>query len=206
MKTLIILFACLSTITAFAADRSYDSYNDIVDKLSAERNQSVHTQMQVTVPTRERLELSLGVVNSSTSIEHAGIGSINQNGFAFGAAVPMMGNEFYGEGYAQFFNTARNGDASTSLRQFELRISHKEPLSFAIWNLGLGGSARLLQIESPLGDKNVRTPAVAVMTGLERRVSERISLAGDLEYLHSLSNGNDDKNSFELLVRMNYHL
>ncbi len=206
MKNILFIIALIISPVSQAAEKSYDSYNDIVDKLSAERNQRILTKMPTILALEERFHLILGLSNSSTNIEHANVGTVSQNGFLFGAAVPMISGQLYAEGFAKFFNAARESDSSTSLRQFEARISHKEPLSFAIWNMGVGGSVRFMEVESNSNTKSIRTPNFVLTTGFERNITQRVSVAGDLGYHRSLQSDVNGKNSFEFILRMNYHL
>lgn len=204
MKTLLFLLITTISTLSFAQEKNYEGYSDIVRKLSMERQQSVATRMSTTIPHRERFHLSLGVTNTSTSVDTAGLGGISQNGFLLGGAVPLVENQLFAEFFGKFFQSARENTTTADLRQYELRISHKEPLSFALFNMGVGTSVRFMNVDAPGINESLRSTNLLVTTGLERRITQAVSIAADFGYHYALTS--DAKNTFEFALRMNYHL
>jgi hypothetical protein len=206
MKTLLLILVSVAFNSAFAEQRSYENYNEIVDQLTAQRAQKISTHMSVSIPAEERFQMIFGLTNSSTTLQRDGIGGISQNGFLLGSAIPLIGTQLFAEGFAKFYQSSTENETNASLQQYELRLTHKEPLSYALLNLGIGTSMRFMKLANDTNTSTLHTPSLLLTAGLERRVTDRMSFAGDLGYHHSLSNDGSGKNAVELVVRMNYHL
>lgn len=120
--------------------------------------------------------------------------------------MPLIASQLFIEGYGKFYKNNSSGGAVTGLSQYELRLAHKERLDFAILNLGVGASVRRIEVQTATAQDDVQTPNLMITAGLERRVTPRISLAGDLGYHRSLRDDPTGKNTVEFVFRLNYHL
>jgi hypothetical protein len=205
MYILIIIFQLLQFASA-EANKPYESYDEIVDKLSSYRSQKLSTQLSTSLP-RERFHISVGASNTSTNINMFGLGSVSHTGFLLGAAFPIIEKQFFLELNGKFYGGVDQDGISSDLQQFDSRLVHKESMEFAILNLGAGMSTRFLSVRGPDGTEvNYRIPSLLLMTGLERRFSTRMSLGADIGYHRSFKSDSNGKNTIELAFHLNYHL
>ncbi len=93
MKYFFFIVIELLVSVCFAADKPYESYDEIVDRLSKYRSQQVVQQMSTSVP-KEKFHVSFGLSNSSTRVAQESVGSLSQNGFALKA--PTEPKELHG--------------------------------------------------------------------------------------------------------------
>ncbi len=205
MKYLVFILSEFLVSVCFAAEKPYESYDQIVERLSKYRKQQVTEQISTSLPL-EKFHMSFGLTNTSTRISDGGIGGVSQNGFLIGAAHPLIAQQLFLEGYGKFFQNSSNENVRAGLQQYELRLSHKERLSFALLNMGVGVSARFLSITSPTISNDYRIPSALITLGLERRLANRISVAGDVALHRSLRENDNGKNTAEFVFRLNYHL
>lgn len=204
MFILLIIFQLFQFASA-ETNKPYESYEEIVDRLSSYRSQKISTEMSTSVP-RESFHIALGLTNTSTKISDLGMGSVSHTGFSIGGAYPIIEQQLFFEAAGKFFKGVDNGALSSSLQQYEAKINHREPLSFGILNMGAGLSTRFLSLSSPDTELNYRIPSMMISTGPERRITQRMSLGGELGYHRSLKDDPNGKNTVELAFKLNYHL
>jgi hypothetical protein len=195
----------LFVAVCFAADKPYESYDEIVNRLSKYRKEQVVTQMTTTVP-KEKFHVSFGLSNSSTRVSQEGVGSLSQNGFVLGLAQPIISQQLFFEAFGKFYQSSNENTARAELQQYEMRLSHKESLDFAVLNLGVGASARFLTVQTPNITNDYRIPSLLVTLGLERRLAQSLSVAFDTSFHRGLRENPNGKNSTEFVLRLNYHL
>lgn len=205
MKYLLLIISELLVSVCFATDKPYESYDEIVERLSKYRKQQVVEQMSTSVP-QENFHMSFGLTNSSTRIADSNIGSLSQNGFLIGVAQPLISQQLFFEIYGKFFQDSNEDNVRAELQQYEIRLSHKERLDFAVLNMGVGTSARFLSVQTPTISNDYKVPSLLVTLGLERRLASRLSVAGDVALHRSLRDNSNGKNSTEFVLRLNYHL
>ncbi len=205
MKYLSLILIELFVSVCSAADKPYESYDEIVDRLSKYRNKQVVQQMSTSVP-KEKFHVSFGLSNSSTRVSQEGAGSISQNGFALGLAQPIISQQLFFEAFGKFFQNSTENNIRAELQQYEVRLSHKERLDFAVLNLGVGASARFLSVSSPNVSNEYKIPGLVVTVGLERRLAQSLSVAFDTALHRGLRENPNGKNSTEFVLRLNYHL
>lgn len=204
MSILLIIFHLFHFASA-NNNKPYEGYEEIVEKLSSYRTQRLTNKLSTSMP-RERFHIALGLSNTNTKVNDYGLGTVVHNGFAVGVALPLIEKQLFVELNGKFYKSVDDGIFNSSLQQFDARINHKEPLDFAILNLGAGLSSRFLTVSSFNTETNYRIPSLMLSSGLERRVTSRISLAGELGYHRSFKDNANGKNTFELGFRFNYHL
>lgn len=205
MKYTVLIVIELFVSVCFAADKPYESYDEIVDRLSKYRTKQVVQQMSTSVP-KEKFHVSFGLSNSSTRVSQEGAGSISQNGFALGVAQPLISQQLFFEAFGKFYQSSTENSIRSELQQYEVRLSHKESLDFALLNLGVGASARFLSVATPSISNDYRIPGLLVTVGLERRLAQSLSVAFDAALHRGLRENPNGKNSTEFILRMNYHL
>lgn len=204
MSILLILLQLFHSAAA-ETNKPYESYEEIVERLSSYRSQKISTEMSTSIP-RERFHVAFGLTNTSTRISDFGMGSVSHTGFSLGAALPLIEQQLFFEAGAKFYNGVDNGNLSSSLQQFEAKINHKEALNFAILNVGAGVSTRLLSLTTPDTEINYRIPSLLISTGLERRINQSMSFGGELGFHRSMKNDPNGRNTVELALKLNYHL
>lgn len=119
----------------------------------------------------------------------------------------MIEKQLFLELNGKFYGGVEQDGISSDLQQFDGRLVHKESLDFAIFNLGVGMSTRFLSVQGTDGTEvNYRIPSLLLMTGLERRLTTRMSLGADLGYHRSFKSDSNGKNTIELAFHFNYHL
>lgn len=205
MKYLSLIIIQLLSTVCLATDKPYESYDEIVDRLSQYRKKQAVEQMSTSLP-KESFHLSFGLTNTNTRIQDAGIGGISQNGFLIGFAQPLISQQLFFEAFGKFFQSSNEDNVQSKLQQYEIRVSHKERLNFAVLNLGIGTSARFLSVTTPSLSNDYRTPSLLATVGLERRLANRLSAAFDIALHRSLRDTDNAKNTTEFVLRMNYHL
>ena len=205
MKYFFFIVIELLVSVCFAADKPYESYDEIVDRLSKYRSKQVVEQMSTSVP-KEKFHMSFGLTNSSTRVAQEGVGSLSQNGFALGIAQPLISQQLFFEAFGKFYQSSTENNIRAELQQYEVRLSHKERLDFAVLNLGIGASARFLSVSSPNISNDYKIPALLVTVGLERRLAQSLSVAFDTALHRGLRENPNGKNSTEFILRLNYHL
>jgi hypothetical protein len=213
MQYIFILFHLFNFASA-DTNKPYESYEEIVEKLSNRRSQTISSQLSSTVP-RERFHVSLGLTSTNTRIADNNIGSLSHTGFLLGASVPLIDRELFFDAKGKFYKNAESNTYDSSLQQFEAIVNHKESMENFILNLGAGMSTRFLNVTNSQqstglfaddAGKRYTIPSILLVLGLERRLSTRISLAGDLGYHRSMRSDPNGKNTVELSFRLNYHL
>ncbi len=203
--SILLIILQLFQFAAAETNKPYESYEEIVDRLSSYRSQKISSQMSSSVP-RESFHVALGVSNTSTRISDSGMGSVSHTGFSLGVAVPLIEQQLFFEANGKFFKGVDDGNLTSDLQQYDAKINHREPLSFGILNMGAGLSTRFLSLKTPASEVNYRIPSLLLSTGLERRITSRISLGGELGYHRSLKSDPNGKNTLELGFKFNYHL
>lgn len=210
MQYIFILFQLLNFASA-APNKPYESYEEIVERLSQRRSQSIASHASTSIP-KEKYYISLGLANTSSRISDRNIGSINSTGFSLGAAIPLIEKELFFEVAGKIFRNSDVGTYNADLQQVEAKLTHREPLQYFILNIGAGLSTRFMQVSGNSGsnaswfNQNYITPSLLLLVGAERRVSSRISLQGDLGYHRAVNSNPNGKNTLELAFHLNYHL
>ena len=204
MYIFFIVFHFISFSSA-ETHKPYEGYSEIVEKLSSYRTQKRSNQLSTTVPS-ERFHVTLGLTNTSTSVDKLNMGSVSHTGFLLGGAMPLIEKQLFLEVNGKIYQSVNDGPSTASLQQFDARLNHKESMDISILNIGAGLSTRFLNISSAGVDNTYRIPSLMFVGGLERRMSQRVSLAGDLGYHRSLKDDPNGKNTFEITFRLNYHL
>ncbi len=205
MKYLFLILIELFVSVCFAADKPYESYDEIVDRLSKYRSKQAVQQMSTSVP-KENFHMSFGLSNSSTRVTQESVGSLSQNGFVLGLAQPLISQQLFFEVFGKFYQSSTENSVRAQLQQYEVRLGHKERLDFAVLNLGVGASARFLSVSTPNISNDYNIPGLLVTAGLERRLAQSLSVAFDLALHRGLRENPNGKNSTEFVLRLNYHL
>lgn len=205
MKYSLFILTQLLVFVCSAGDKPYESYDEIVNRLSNYKQKQSAENLSTTVPI-EKMHMSFGLSNTTTRIADKNLGGVNQSGFLIGAATPLITQQLFLEGFGKFYQATSQNNAESNLKQFELRLSHKEPLNFAILNFGIGTSARFLSLHYENESVSYRIPSLLLTAGLERRIANRLSVACDFGYHRSLRDSPNGKNTAEFVFRLNYHL
>lgn len=207
MKAYIFILLLLCHFSSSAAEKQYESYEEIVQRLSSYRSQQLKSKLSTTVP-KQKYHLSLGYSQNFLPIDFGNVGDLSMQGLSLGGAIPLVGQQLFAEAYGKFYQSNQESGYDASLKQFELRLAHKEPMSVAIVNFGVGFSSKFIDIKNgSLGvAKDMSIPSLLFLLGLERQLTSRVSLAGDILYHRSIRGTPDAKNSYEAVIRFNYNL
>jgi hypothetical protein len=205
MKYILFIVCEVFLSVCFASEKPYESYDEIVERLSKYRRQQVTQQLSTSVPY-QNFHMSFGLTNTSTRVTDNNIGNLSQNGFLIGIAQPLISQQLFFEVFGKIFQDSNENGVQSELQQYEVRLSHKERMSFAVLNLGLGASARFLSVQNPVLSNDYRTPSLLATIGLERRIASRLSVAGDIGLHRSLRENTNGRSTTEFTLRLNYHL
>jgi hypothetical protein len=205
MKYILFILCQVLWSVCFANEKPYESYDEIVERLSKYRRQQATEQLSTSVPY-QNFHMSFGLTNTSTRVTNSNIGHLSQNGFLIGIAQPLISQQLFFEVFGKFFQDSNEENVRAELQQYEVRLSHKERLSFAVLNMGLGASARFLSVQTPVLSNDYRIPSILATLGLERRIASRLSVAGDIGLHRSLRDNSDGRSTTEFTLRLNYHL
>ena len=147
---------------------------------------------------------------------HAGFGLISgvnsisdsykyQNGFQLSLGIDLFSPFWAAEGVIRNFGTARSGTESRTIKEFDLKVLHKQKVSGQIgFRVGAGLGTRYLKLNDDANNVaiNDTTPTALFFGGLDGYVSKNFSLGIEVGARNSLVSNTADKNSLDATVRM----
>jgi hypothetical protein len=207
MKPVIFLFALFSVSIGLA---DYESYDEIVSKLSTYENRSLSDQQvyRREVRTFSRAHIGLGLAQTFFDADAVALNSRmqNQGGLVINVGVDVMSSRWGLEGSYANFGTQNTDSNEIRLREFTLRGLYKPSLN-KTWTMrmGVGVSSRFLDVSNPQVEQSFRTPSGLFLFGMDSYISQFISVGADLSFKTAMIADTIDKNSVDLAFRIDTH-
>lgn len=201
------LFAVLFTLTisstqVLAANQDYEevSYDQLLDQLSQKKKQVYHNANDPfdSIMIHAGFGLIGGVNNISDGYKY-------QNGFQLSVGIDLFSPLWATEGVIRNFGTAKSGTESRTIKEFDLKVLHKQKISGQIgYRVGGGLGTRYLKINDDANGVyiNDSTPTMLLFGGIDGYVSKNFSLGLELGARNAMVSNTADKNSMDATVRM----
>lgn len=211
-QTVFVLIFCLSFVqagrplSAHASD-DYSSYDDIVRELKA-------SEVATSVPSRTdsdfeaiRIHAGTGFVSTHANFRTPGgmPDSASLNGFEVFMGIDLFSRNWIAEGAARSFNPEAFAGTKIALREFDLKIIHRDTIGRTVyWRGGLGVAARYITFDQkPLGlNDSYTTPATIFLLGLGAQFNSNLSLGADLNYRTALITDTIEKSAVDGNLRL----
>lgn len=195
------------TFPAHAAEDGVEelSYQDLVDQLKAKRK-------KVTAPRRTN---QLDEINLHASIAMAA--SFNNyrvsdrslsrgmNGFQIGLGIDLFSPQWMAELALRNFGTRESGTETHALREVDLKVMHRQSLGSKLgFRAGTGLSTRYIRFTDPVHNVSVseESPNLIVAGGLDSLLTDRVNIGAELSLRTALVDQSLDRNSADLMVRL----
>jgi hypothetical protein len=182
-----------------AADDDYVFYENIVEELRSSAQKEVKT---ITDPFEElKIHAEVGLVsnyisiNSPTSNRMTGLLS----GFEVQFGIDLFSPYWQAETSLKNFSTTQiNRLTSASLKEFDLKIVHIEPLQKRIYlKMGAGLAARYLKTTNAQNlTSETSTPSSLIDLALFNQLSRNVSIGAEIGHRSSLISDTSDKVSW----------
>ncbi len=222
MKTSNILFSLVATIlmsttlvqsAVAATDYEEVSYDDLVNQLHEKKNSY---RFEGNDPFQQnKIHVGFGLLTSMTNTEYDGGKSMKyQNGFQLSLGIDLFSPIWAAEGNLRNFGQAHSGTETRSLREFALKLMHRDRFNGARDSLNGGGSLgyragfgvgnRYLRISDDINGLvvNDNTPAMVFFGGLDAYASKNFSIGIETDYHASLVGNTADKGALDFTFRL----
>lgn len=188
----------------------YESYDEIVDKLSKYSNTEVTQKPVFTSSSRtfSTAHLGLGFTQTFYDADASSLNSNmqNQGGLLVTVGVDLLNEQWGVEGSFINFGKLEASNSDIKLKEFTIRGLYK-PSVAKNWNmrLGLGVSSRFLDISNSEINRSYKTPSGLFLFGIESYMNSFISVGADLSFKTAMINDTIDKNSIDLAFKVDTH-
>lgn len=207
MKYLAIILTFALCSTAFA---EFESYDEIVDKLSRADSNSLTTNQayRSEIRTFSRAHIGLGLAQTFFDADAVALDSSmqNQGGLIINIGVDVLSTKWGLEGSYANFGTQNTDDTQIKLREFAIKGLYKPSIN-KTWTmrLGLGVSSRFLDIVNQSTNESYKTPSGLFLFGLDSYISQSVSVGADLSFKTALIDDTIDNTSVDLAFRVDTH-
>ena len=209
-KTMKYLVFILTVFIGFNTMADYESYDEIVDKLSKYTTTEVTTKPRYTDSSRtfSTAHLGLGFTQTFYDADATNFNSRmqNQGGFLVTVGVDLLNEKWGIEGSYINYGKLEASNSSLKLKEFTIRGLYKPSIA-KNWNmrLGLGVSSRFLDIANAEINQSYKTPNGLFLFGIESYMNSFISVGADLSFKTAMINDTIDKNSIDLAFKVDTH-
>ncbi|AHI05575.1 hypothetical protein BDW_05335 [Bdellovibrio bacteriovorus W] len=206
---LALLFTLSAGTMVHAASSDYEevSYEDLLKELDQKKN-----QMRSSIRTNDSLDavkmhVGVGFANSFTNIS-ADKSNFNRHasGVQVSLGMDLMTPEWFTEGVFRNYGVNTSGNEELSLKELELKLGYTNYLE-GIWkySLSAGISNRFMKFSDDTRGISVNdtTPSLVVGTGFNAQINRFISLGAEVSARTALVDRTADKNSFDLIFKLN---
>lgn len=207
MKYLVFILTVLMGLNVYA---DYESYDEIVDKLSKYSNTEVIKKPVYTSSSRtfSTAHLGLGFTQTFYDADASNLNSNmqNQGGLLVTVGVDLLNEQWGVEGSFINFGKLETSNSDVKLKEFTIRGLYK-PSVAKNWNmrLGLGVSSRFLDVSNSETNRSYKTPSGLFLFGIESYMNSFISVGADLSFKTAMINDTIDKNSVDLAFKVDTH-
>ena len=207
MKYLFFILTILAASTTLA---DYESYDEIVDKLSKFSTTETHTPKKYVAPMRtfSKAHLGLGFTQTFYDADAVNLDSRmqNQGGLLIAVGIDLLNEKWAIEGSYINYGKIQPSSNTIKLREFTVRALYKPNMNKS-WNarIGLGVSSRFLNVSNSQINEDYRTPSGLFLFGLESYINSSVSFGADLSFKTAMIDDTIDKNSVDLAFKVDTH-
>ncbi len=200
----------LPLVFCLSANANYESYDEIVTKLSSYESveRDPNPAYRSDIRTFSRAHIGLGIAQTFFDADAAALDSSmqNQGGLLINVGVDVLNQHWGLEGSYTNFGTQNTSGSEIKLREFAIKGLYKPSLN-KTWSLrlGLGVSSRFLDINNPSTNEAYKTPSGLFLFGVDSYISKFISVGADLNFKTAMIDDTIDKNSVDLAFRVDTH-
>lgn len=202
---LALTFSVLTPSKSLAAsDYEELSYQDLVDQLR-EKRRKVRPAVENPLDTIN-LHAGVGLATTLNSFSFEGRDAARgMNGFQISLGIDLFSPHWIAETALRNFGTRQSGSETQSQREIDLRVVHRSPISDS---LGLRAAAglgtRFLKFSDPARNIHVNedSPHMILAAGIDTPLSKMVRLGGEMGFRSALVDSSVDRNSIDLMVRL----
>lgn len=179
------------------------TYDDLVEQLSQKKARVVRNQTDI----RDDLKIhaGFGLLGSMNNVNAGGTHDEikYQNGFQISLGIDLLSPVWASEVALRNFGQAKSGTETRSLREFDLKIMHKDLWSRnSGYRLGGGLGTRYLKLQDQTLDIEESTPVALIFGGLDIYAAKNFSVGLESGLRSPLVNASADKGGLDLTLRM----
>lgn len=199
------LVQCLA-IAATDPQNEYEevSYDDLVNQLHQKKTsviQNANDPLDANI-----LHAGFGLITSANSLNIRGDNTIKyQNGFQLSLGIDLFSPQWVAEAALRNFGQAHSGTESRTLREFDLKLIHRDRLSADVgYRLGAGIGNRYLKLIDDTNGVAIEdnTPTSIFFAGFDFFASKNMSVGVELGLRTSMVNSTTDRNAADLMIRL----
>lgn len=194
----------IAEVAKSSAEYEELSYQDLVDQLRDKKRKI----KPATENPLDSLALHAGVGLAATlnSFSFEGRDAARaMNGFQISLGIDLFSPHWMAETALRNFGTRQSGTETQSQREIDLRVLHRSPINDKMGiRVGAGLGTRFLKFSDPSQNLSVNeeSPHMILATGLEIPLSKMVSLSGEMGFRSALIDSSVDRNSLDLLIRL----
>jgi hypothetical protein len=200
----------MTSIISTYSFADYESYDEIVDKLSSYKNTELRQNQayRAEIRTFSKAHIGLGLTQSFFDADAVGFNSKiqNQGGLLINVGVDVFNPSWGVEGSYANYGTSNESNSQLKLREFTLKGLYKPSID-KTWSMriGLGFSSRFLDISNTLANSKYKTPSGLFLFGIESYINSFVSVGADINFKTAMISETIDKNSVDLAFRVDTH-
>ena len=216
-KKLIICGLALVSVNSFASQTdedfgTYDSYEDILQKLSDSRAASSSATLKANRPSRlgtTMFHAGVGIASLYQTVELDGNAkeNIENRGVQASVGIDLLSPEWLAEGTVRSFEANNLAWTKLQLKEFDLKFIYKPRLE-TLLGLRLGGgiSARYsVYSRSHKEDLVYTTPSSIILAGFDVYLNETVSLGAEASLRTAMVGETIDQNTKDITFRIDGH-
>ncbi len=192
--------------SSWALDPNDEDYDSIVHRLSLKKSFALNDGTSILDDVI--FHVGLGLTNTSYGLRLAdGDRTNSKQGFNLALGVDLFSPRWVSEIIFSNYGEQQNEDLRTELKEFDLKVVYKQPLTeLWTWRVGVGLAARYLKVTQSDAINDFTTPSSILLTGVEAKITNSISAVTELGVRTPLVSDTAEKTAIDLLFRIDGHL
>ncbi len=180
------------------------TYEELLNELSTKK--TTLTKAPPSALDSVMIHAGLGYVNSFSNFRAQDRNlSRYQNGLQLSLGIDLFSPNWYSEGTFKNYGLTTEGSEDISLKEFDLKVGYKAPLS-QVWSYSFntGIANRFLKISDPSQNVHVdeTTPSMMIGAGFFATPSKNISLGVEANVRTPFLSQTADKDSFDFALKV----
>lgn len=191
----------------FSLAESYESYDEIVDRLTRQQNTYKSFSLQQVEADPDKIHMGMGLVHSFYSLrglESSG-STYDQGGVGFSIGIDLFKSKWLAEGTFKNLGSKTFNYDNISLREFELRAIHR-PWSYrrlqVKWGAGVG--ARYISVTGDTSS-NEQTPTLLGLLGMDAYLGAGISIGPEFNLKKTFTGISSNNIAADIALRIDAH-
>jgi hypothetical protein len=212
MKKFILFFALVFVLSpqpkVWAEEYEEISYDELVNRIGKKRSQVLRDKPGANVLDDIMIHAGFALTNSNLTYVNGGQSlQKNVNGFQLSFGIDLFSPHWAAEGTLRNLGGSSDMQINSevkSFREFNIEVMYKNSVSEGTfgYRMGFGFGNRYLRISDNNGSFEEYNPLLVAFTGLDFNINRNFSVGTELSFRNSLINETHDKNSVDLLVRL----